>query len=413
MITFTSQNTIENNMRKKNTVISFILMALLIIITSCGRFQGIPQGYHQQLEKAISNASENAGEIEKALDRAPAEQKEAMAFLVSNMPKSDLRSLSADFLLENVAVAYQAREQFAWAKTLPDSIFFNDVLPYASMNESRDNWRADFFARFKKYVEHCTDIRSAIDSVNKHVRNELMVDYNTKRKKPDQSPYESMAQGMASCSGLSILLTDAFRAVGIPSRIAGTPNWHDNRGNHNWSEVWIDGEWYFTEYYPSGLNQSWFLADAGKANANDMRYAIFATSWKPADNYFPMVWDTTLTYVPGENVTFRYVKLYQQEEAAKLIAETHANVKVLMFTKEECSLQGDDRVAANVDVFCNGEQMGGGRTAGPTQDMNDVLEFQLPKNKRYTLSYTGANGLPKSATLNLKEEAAQVKLYME
>ena len=46
------------------------------------------------------------------------------------------------------------------------------------------------------------------------------------------------------------VLADAFRAVGIPSRVAGTPAWHDDRGNHNWNEVWVDGKWRFTEYYP-------------------------------------------------------------------------------------------------------------------------------------------------------------------
>lgn len=155
--------------------------------------------------------------------------------------------------------AYKARERFSWAKALPDSIFLNEVLPYVSLNENREEWRPDFYGRFSSYVANCQTIWEAIDSVNRNIRDEVRVDYNTKREKPDQSPYESMRQGMASCSGLSILLTDAFRAVGIPARVAGTPNWHDNRGNHNWCEVWVDGQWYFTEYYPNALNKAWFL----------------------------------------------------------------------------------------------------------------------------------------------------------
>ena len=45
----------------------------------------------------------------------------------------------------------------------------------------------------------------------------------TKRLKPDQSPSESMKIGYASCSGLSIILVDACRAVGVPARVVGTP----------------------------------------------------------------------------------------------------------------------------------------------------------------------------------------------
>lgn len=394
--------------------LAFVLLLAIGLLgfNACDQYPGVPKTYHPLLEAALKKAGDNAPEMQKALDTAPNSQKEGMAFLIAHMPERDLKELKADFLLENVAVAYMAREQFSWAQALPDSIFFNDVLPYVSMNERRDNWRRDFFNRFTKYVAQCTDIHQAIDSVNKHIRDELLVDYNTKRRKPDQSPYESIEQGMASCSGLSVLLTDAFRSVGIPSRIAGTPNWHDNRGNHNWNEVWIDGQWYFTEYYPSGLNKSWFLPDAGKADANDPEHAIFATSWKPADQHFPLVWDSTITYVPGVNVTERYVELYRQEEAQKQLAETHTTVKVQMFKEAVCTLQGDDRVETNVDVFMGEEQIGGGRTAGPTQDMNDVLELQLEKNKTYNFVYIGANGLKKSTELKLEDQPATVKLYM-
>ncbi|MBP8790158.1 MAG: transglutaminase domain-containing protein [Breznakibacter sp.] len=400
-------------MIQRQLTLVFFLMIGLIGFSACNRFQGIPKDYHPLLEKALDKAGEKAHELQQALDKAPENQKEAMAFLIAHMPEQDLKELSADFLLENVAVAYLAKEQFSWAQALPDSIFLNDVLPYASMNERRDNWRRDFFDRFTKYVAQCTDPRAAIDSLNKHIRDELKVDYNTKRRKPDQSPYESMEQNMASCSGLSVLLTDAFRSVGIPSRIAGTPNWHDNRGNHNWNEVWIDGQWYFTEYYPSGLNKSWFLPDAGKADANDPEHAIFATSWKPADQHFPLVWDSTITYVPGVNVTERYVELYRQEEALKQLSETHTTVKVQMFKENVCTLHGDDRVEINVDVFLGAEQVGGGRTAGPTQDMNDVLELQLEKNKTYNFVYIGANGLKKNTSFDVKEEPATLKLYMK
>ncbi len=388
-----------------------LLLIFIVGLTACTKYSGVPKEYHQLLDDAIVKAGTNATELNKALDSAPAHQKEAVAFLISYMPERDLQELSADFILENTDYAFMAREQFAWAKAIPDSVFFNDVLPYASLNEQRDNWRKDFFERFSKYVKDCKDIRSAIDSVNKNIRDEVMVDYNTKRKKPDQSPYESIEQNMASCSGLSILLTDAFRAVGIPSRIGGTPNWHDKRGNHNWNEVWIDGEWYFTEYYPSGLNKSWFLADAGKSIPDNPEHAIYASSWKPTGIHFPLVWDFNIKYVPAVNVSERYIKLYKEAEAAKKIAETHVAVKVMMFKDDVCTFQGDDRVEVNVDVFCGADQVGGGRTAGPTQDMNDVLEFVLEKNKEYSFNYVSEAGQIKAIKLNVANEPQTLKLY--
>ena len=291
----------------------FFILFLGLIACSEGKYNNVPEKYHNLLDKALVTAGNNAIELQTALEKAPAEQKEGMAFLISYMPERDLKELKADFLLENSAYAYKAREQFSWAKQIPDSIFFNEVLPYVSLNEKRENWRKDFFDRFSKYVVNCSDIFEAIDSINQNVRDEVLVDYSTKRKKPDQAPFESMEQHLASCTGLSIILTDAFRAVGIPSRVAGTPNWHDERGNHNWTEVWANGKWYFTEYYfPGQLDNAWFFADAGKAIKNDREKAIYASSFKPTGISFPLVWDENIKYVAAENVTDRYTELYRK-----------------------------------------------------------------------------------------------------
>lgn len=393
----------------------YILLFVALCCFACtgGKYAGVPEKYHVLLDKAFEKAGNNAVELEKALKDAPENQKEGMAFLIAYMPERDLQSLKADFLLENAAYAYQAREQFPWAKAIPDSIFLNEVLPYVSLNEKRESWRKEFYERFSKYVAKCTNIFEAIDSVNRNIRDEVVVDYNTKREKPDQAPFESMRQHMASCTGLSILLTDAFRAVGIPSRVAGTPNWHDERGNHNWTEVWADGKWYFTEYYfPGQLDNAWFFADAGQAVKNDPDKAIYASSFKPTGISFPLVWDENIRYVYAENVTDRYTDLYQKHYSAIAKDGEHVALRVMAFKDKKHDKQSEDRVATNLDVFHGKLQMGGGRTAGPTQDMNDVLTFMLKKNQTYTVNYVSATGM-KSVEVKLKEKTKELKLYME
>ena len=42
---------------------------------------------------------------------------------------------------------------------------------------------------------------------------------------------------MATCTGLSIMLVEACRAVGIPARVAGIASWPGRGGNHTWVEV--------------------------------------------------------------------------------------------------------------------------------------------------------------------------------
>lgn len=391
-----------------------VLLAFGLSACSSGRYSGVPKEYHALIDRTIATAGDNAKELKKALKEVPRNEREGMAFLISYMPERDARSLSAAFLLENVQYAYKARAEFPWAKEVPDSVFLNDVVAYANLNENRESWRKDFYERFKKYVAPCKTMREAIDSVNKNVRDELLVDYNTKREKPDQAPYESMRQHMASCSGLSILLTDAFRAVGIPSRVAGTPAWHDDRGNHNWNEVWIDGQWRFTEYYPSDdLDQSWFLTDAGKAIKEDVRKAIYAASFKPTGCYFPLVWDEDIRYVHAENVTDRYTSLYRAQLSAMPADGSHVALRVMVFKDKDHAEASGDRVATNLDVFKGEKQLYGGRSTGATQDMNDVLTFNVEKNQQYIIKYMNGKGEMQTQTVDVGDDTTTLKLYMQ
>lgn len=393
-----------------------ILMAC-VALAACGGSKygkGVPAQYDTLLDAAMAKAGDNADQLNIALDQCPEAQREGMAFLIAYMPESDLQTLTSSFLLDNVDYAYLAREKYEWAKNLPDSIFFNDVLPYAVIDETRDEWRREFYEIFGKRVEGITDVFEAAAAINSDVNVSTGVEYNTLREKTNQSPAESMRQGMASCTGLAVILADAFRSVGIPARFAGTASWHDNRGNHSWVEVWLDGKWYITEFYkPAEFDKPWFMANAGKADPADRVHAIYATSYKPTGDYFPMVWSAESKQVHGENVTQRYVDIADAVVQKAEELGTHAAIELRMFAKKAANYTSGDRVATNVDVFCGATQMDGGRTAGPTQDMNDVLSFLLEKNQAYTFKYADAKGQPVAVNVELGDEPVVVDLFME
>ena len=94
-----------------------------------------------EVEQALKKAGDNHDELQNALTKTPEEARKGMAFLVANMPDRDLKSLHADFLLENVDLAYKARNETAWGKQVPEEVFLNNVLPYANVDESRDPWQ--------------------------------------------------------------------------------------------------------------------------------------------------------------------------------------------------------------------------------------------------------------------------------
>ncbi|QZE13482.1 transglutaminase-like domain-containing protein [Halosquirtibacter laminarini] len=389
-----------------------LVISSMVSFTSCDSYNKFPEKYRTTLDKAISASGNNKTEIQKALKAVPDNQSEAMAYLVSYMPQMDLDNIKADYLLKNVDLAYQSKNKYSWSKEIPDSIFFNDVVPYASINEHRDDWRKDFMDRFSKYVTPSMTMKEAIYAVNKNAKAELGVEYNTNRWKPDQSPYESMQQSRATCTGLTILLVDAFRSVGIPARFSGTYNWFDDRGNHSWVEVWMDGRWYFTEYYFDDLDKGWFLSDAGKANPNEYNHAIFATSWKPRKDHFPAVWDENIKWIHAENVTERYIEVYQKSIDGQPLKEGEVMLRVVLLKAMACSDQSDARVSRQINLYHKGKIINSGQSPDSYDDLNNFLKFKVKAGQTYNFSFPGVNGEPKTfkyITTNDKDQ--MVRLY--
>lgn len=341
---------------------------------------------------ALYGIVRGAGHICGRADGKP--RREAMAFLTENMPAGDRDTLPGELLRENVKYALQAREEFPWTAALPDSVFLNEVLPYAVVDEPRENWRPRFYALFEPRVRGMKTIEEAIEAVNRDINKAVGVEYDVRRARTNQSPGESMAQGMASCTGLSIILVDALRSVGVPARFAGTPLWWDGRGNHSWVEVWIDGEWRFTEFYPdpAGPDNAWFLPDAGRSE-------VWATSFKPTGEAFPMVWSEGSTEVHGVDVGDRYRARCQAVTGAREASGEYVEVRV-----------DANRVAVNVDVFAAGVQLAGGRTSGPRDDAQRFLTFQLPKNSEITLRWSDEKGIARERKVTLGGDPMTVEL---
>ncbi len=320
-------------MKHRNLTITLILIAL-------SGFRAFGEDDLSKLvEEAFERAGDNAVQLRKAIDDAPDDQKEGVRFLLAYMPDHDLKNLSAKFLLNNVRFAYRAWNESPWKDHMPKEIFLNDVLPYASINERRDDWREDFYKRFRPLVADADSPTQAAVILNQKVSEVLNVRFSRARPKADQSPYETIEAGMASCTGLSVLMVDACRAVGVPARFAGTPLWSNKSGNHSWIEIW-DGKWHYTgAVEPNGdkLNQAWFTGRAASAQRDHPRHAIYATSFKHTELTFPLVWNRKVDYVYAVNVTDRYAKTQEgyNEKPPKPKTSSHFDVEASLHALSE------------------------------------------------------------------------------
>ncbi len=302
--------------------------------------------------------------------------KHASTFLVDNMPERDRETLSAVFLSENLDLALAARAEFAWAKAVPEELFWNDVLPYAVFDEPRDPWRAELLGLARPIVAEAKSASEAAQALNAKLFNTLGLHYNTGRKRPNQSFRESREQGKATCTGLSITLVEACRAVGIPARAVGTPLWANKRGNHTWVEIW-DGDWHFAgadEYDAAGLDRGWFVGDASQARSDVPEHRIYATSWKRAGLAFPMVWSPGVESVAAVDVTARYAK--------SLAAPVQPTIGVRV-------QRAGERVIARLRLLdAQGREVATGETRAGTADLNDMPSFPVAPQGSYSLAIT-------------------------
>ena len=357
---------------------SFVIPVLtgLLLMIPCGA----DADWEKRLVAAGANAAEISTFVKKARERHGEFGERAAVFLVNGMPAMDLTNLDSSFLLGNLALALKAREEFPWARGLGEEVFFNEVLPYASLDETREDWRTDFYAKCRELVKDCRTSTEAAQEINKNFFNLIKVHYNTGRKAPNQSPSESIKLGKATCTGLSIIMVDACRSVGVPARVVGTALWSNKRGNHTWVEVYDAGEWFFTgadEYSKAGLNRAWFVNDASKAISDDWRHAIWATSWSRTGSHFPMVWNLQSREVAAVNVTDRYAR--EQGTKAK-----EATVYLRLWAKA-----GGERMVGEVELLTeSGEILQTVTTKGGNTDLNDMPAVQLKTGVGYRLRVT-------------------------
>ena len=297
------------------------------------------------LEAALSRAGSNRAELERALREAPEDQRAGMRWLVERMPDSDARTVRAEFLLEHCDGAYRAWRGAPWRDRVPEALFLDAILPFANVSERREQWMAPLRALCLPMVDGLDDPGLAAARINQQLFPKTKVIYSTKRRRADQSPSETIESGLASCTGLSILLIDACRSVGIPARFVGTPLWTDRSGNHSWVEVWDGTQWRFTgAAEPTGdrLDEGWFSERASTARQDSPLHAIYAVTWRDTPVTFPMEWSGYSDSVRAVDVTSRYT-----QPAAAVVPYGMARVRFRVTSASDATAAASEPPAAS------------------------------------------------------------------
>ena len=178
-------------------------------------------------------------------------------FLESYMNQALISAAGQEMLQQNISYALDARRTFPWAKDVPDDLFLHYVLPIVMSQEPPEAWRPLFFDSLKLFLEGVDDPVQAALAINRWCAQRVKYKPTQRR---DQGPLETLKSGFGRCEEETIVFVDALRAVGIPARQAYTPWWPFTNSNHAWTELFVNGKWFYAGSCEpkDSLNKAWF-----------------------------------------------------------------------------------------------------------------------------------------------------------
>jgi predicted esterase len=316
---------------------------------------------------------------------------QAADFLARHRPERDAE-IDPELVLETIGLALQTRDRFPWAAGVDEALFLNDVLPYAVLDETRSRSRARLLELCAPLVKDAATAEEAAQAINRDLFRLTNVRYSTARNRANQCSAETMETGLASCTGLSIMLVDAYRSVGIPARLAGIAFWPGRGGNHTWVEINDGQRWRFTgaaEYDAQGLDRAWFTGQAGAAVPGHVLHGVWASSWAATGEHYPLVWDMDDRTVPAVDVSDRY--------ATPGAARPEPTLVLRLWTA-----RGGPRLAADTLLSHAGVDATD-RTHADPDDINLAAELPDPGDRPLQVRFSAGD---ETRTLTLTEDHA-------
>lgn len=160
--------------------------------------------------------------------------------------QEDLRTITAEILIENIEFAFKAWREKPWAKSLEFDDFCEYVLPYRGSNEPIESWRIELFEKYQNIEEKMEDKTNPIEAaaiINSDVKTWFTFDERFYLHPTDQGFSEMCKNGLGRCEDMTNMAIYALRANGIGVTSDYTPHWADTGNNHAWNAVLTgDGE---------------------------------------------------------------------------------------------------------------------------------------------------------------------------
>ena len=254
------------------------LSACVFLVVSC-------RPHHDRLEDALRMAGDNRAELERVLYHYADDslKLEAARFLIGNMPVhysyegalldtlyaafeqfhdsgaydkkrfsclqpfpykklsrvSDLVTVTADYLIENIEYSFKVWRERPWGKHIPFDRFCELILPYRIKDEPLTRWKKAFYEKYTPILDSLytgTDVVEACTRLN-HYLNGLDWHYIKELHGPHPAADWLERYRTGDCEAMSDYAVYIMRAVGLP--VAKDTYFHapDQLYGHCWNAL--------------------------------------------------------------------------------------------------------------------------------------------------------------------------------
>ena len=209
-------------------------------------------------------------EISSMMAQCTEDEAEALQFIYSAMPLSDLLNYPV-----TVYLTYAKHGVFLWkegpfAGKVPEKLFANYVLHYRAHNEDITDTRKFFYDRLRERTAHKSMYEAAVET-NYWCAEKATYQTTFMRT---QNPLTMYGTAAGRCGEEAPFAVTALRSIGIPARGVSAPWWAHCDDNHAWVEAWCDGEWHFLGGCEpeKKLDKGWFEGPASRAMMIESRW---------------------------------------------------------------------------------------------------------------------------------------------
>ncbi len=151
---------------------------------------------------------------------------------------SDLYVIKADYLIENIDLAFEVWKKNPWGLKLSEEMFYEYILPYRTQDEHLTRWREGLIQQFswlEDSLKSNSDFLESYSQINQYVNSFLRREDEEFLRYPISIDYNNMLKGKTgSCSDEANLFSWILRANGLPAAIDYTPQWANRGSGHIW-----------------------------------------------------------------------------------------------------------------------------------------------------------------------------------